>query len=58
MTPTDILYSLIVEVKMLLGLHGVRKVRHNLVHCTHGTDDPIHGGFLKESGPRGICSKE
>ena len=57
---SDMVYSLVVEVKLVLGLHGVREARHSLEHCTHGTesDNPVHGGFQKESGPSGICSKE
>ena len=41
--------SLVVVVKLVLGLHGVREARHNLSHREHGTelDDPIHGGFHK-----------
>ena len=50
----------VVDVKLVLGLHGFRGAGHNLVHGTHGTglDNPNHGGFHKESGPRGSCSKE
>ena len=55
---SDMAYSLVVEVKLVLGLHGVREARHSLIHRTHGTDDTIQGGFHKESGARGICSKE
>ena len=52
--------SLVVLVKLELGLHGVRQSMHHIVHCSHGTesDFPIHGGFHKERGPRDSCSKE
>ena len=52
--------SLVVEVKLVLGIHGVREARHNLVHRTHGRelDNPSHGGFIKERGPKVSCSKE
>ena len=57
---SDMAYSLVVEVKLVLGLNRVMEARPILSQQTHGTDldDPNHGGFHKESGSRGICSKK
>ena len=57
---TDMVYSLVMEVNLVLGLNRVMEARPILSQQTHGTelDDPNHGGFHTESGSRGICSKK
>ena len=56
---SDMVHSLVVEVRLdQSSIHGVWGSMHHIIHCTHGTelDIPSHGGFHKESGPRGSCS--
>ena len=57
---TDMVYSLVMGIKLVMGLNRDMEARPILSQQTHGTelDDPNHGGIHTESGSRGICSKK